>query len=212
MRRDLFFGPPVILLGANDELDFIGAFQMRQVLPTIAVLFAAARAFQVHDAAHARVHRRDVERAAGFEEHGETVVAKRFHEREGVGLEQRFASGQFHQRQRVAADVSRLWWSAEWGVRSAESKRRRQAMDFTADFVERNLFTLSERVSRIAIRAAEIAGGEAHEYAWQPGESAFTLDAHINFVDDQRVRHRNFDFRILIFDYPLCQAIYGRRP
>ena len=38
-------------------------------------------------------------RAAGFEQHGEAVVAKRFHQRQGIFLEQRFAAGQFDQRQ-----------------------------------------------------------------------------------------------------------------
>jgi hypothetical protein len=38
-------------------------------------------------------------RAAGFEQDGETVVAERFHQREGIFLEQRLAAGQLDERQ-----------------------------------------------------------------------------------------------------------------
>jgi len=54
---------------------------------------------------------------------------------------------------------------------------------------ERFLFAFGESVSRIAIRAAEIARGEADKNARQPGKSAFTLQAQIDFVDDERVGH-----------------------
>ena len=48
----------------------------------------------------------DVVRAAGFDQHGEAVVAKGLHERQGVFLEQGFAAGEFDQGQSVAADAA----------------------------------------------------------------------------------------------------------
>ena len=41
----------------------------------------------------------DVMRAAGFQQHGEAVVAKVLHQRQRVLLQQRFAAGQLDQRQ-----------------------------------------------------------------------------------------------------------------
>ena len=71
---------------------------MREVFPAITGNFAAAGAFQVHDSPDPGVHRRDVVRAAGFEQNGEALVAERFHERQGAFLQQRLAAGEFHHR------------------------------------------------------------------------------------------------------------------
>jgi hypothetical protein len=65
-----------------------------------------------------------------------------------------------------------------------------QSAHFGEDVVERLLAALGEGIRSVAIRAAEIAGGEPDKNALQPGEGAFALEAQVDFVDDQRVRHR----------------------
>ena len=66
---------------------------------------------------------------------------------------------------------------------------RRQFFYFGQNIGERFLFSFRERVGGVAIRAAEVAGGEADENARQPGEGAFPLQAQIDFVDDERFGH-----------------------
>src|SRR5438094_1315970 len=95
----LSFGPLVILMGADNEFDFVGIGEVWQVFPAISRCLAAAGAFQVHNAPHTRVERRDVERAAGFNQHGEPIVTKCLHQGNRSGLKQWFATRQFNQRQ-----------------------------------------------------------------------------------------------------------------
>ena len=78
--------------------------ELREILPAIPRHLPAAGAFQVHDAAHARVHRGDVECAAGFQKHGESRVSQALHQRQAVRLEERFPAGEFHERQSLTAD------------------------------------------------------------------------------------------------------------
>ena len=70
MRGDLLLRPLVVFDRADDELDFVSGFELREVAPAIPFDLATAGAFQIHDPAHARIHLRNVKRAAGFEEHG----------------------------------------------------------------------------------------------------------------------------------------------
>src|ERR1700694_5960078 len=63
-------------------------------------------------------------------------------------------------------------------------------MNFRARFLERFLFAFGEGIRRVAIRTAKIARRQPHKNAWQPGEGAFTLQAQIDFVDDERIGHR----------------------
>jgi len=98
--RDLLLRPVVIFDRADDELDFVSGLQVRKIFQEVARDLAAARAFQIHDAPHARVHGRNVQRAAGFNEHGVAVVAKLLHQRQRGGLEQRFAASEFDERER----------------------------------------------------------------------------------------------------------------
>ena len=92
VRGDLLLRPLVVLDCANDKLDFIRGFQVREVFPTVPRDLTAAGAFQVHDPPHAWVNAGNVQRAAGFQEHGEAVVTKQFHQRQGIPLQQRFAA------------------------------------------------------------------------------------------------------------------------
>jgi hypothetical protein len=98
MSGDGLFRPVVILLRADDELDLVSRFEVRNVFPAIAFDLAAAGTFQVHDAPDPRVNGRNIMRAAGFKQHGETIIAELPHQRQGILLEQWFTAGQFNQR------------------------------------------------------------------------------------------------------------------
>jgi len=171
MFGDLLFGPFVVFQRADDEFDFVGGFQMGEVVGTIAGGFAGGGTFQVHDAANSGIHFGEVVRAAGFQEDGETGLAKLLHERQGIFLEQWFAAGQFNQGQRRAVE------------------RRGEFFDLCEDFGEEHLFALRESVGGVAIGAAEVAGSQPDKDAGQAGKSAFTLQADIDFVDDECVGH-----------------------
>jgi hypothetical protein len=56
--------------------------------------------------------------------------------------------------------------------------------------LERLAFTFGKGVGGVAIRAAEIAGGEPDKDARQTGKSALTLDTDVDFVDSQGHAHR----------------------
>src|SRR5437899_3449602 len=158
--RQLRFSPVVILLRADDEFDFVSAGEVRQVLPAISSHLAAAWTFQIHDAPHTRIQRRNVERAAGFNQHGETIVAKRLRQGNRTGLKQRFAARQFNQRQadgitqirRLACPpvrrrdtgttLSRQWRDAGSAVLRATDKRFSEFGDSLANFTGRHLLPL----------------------------------------------------------------------
>ena len=114
-------------------------------------------------------------RAAGLDEHSETIVAERHHQRQRSGLEQRFAAGEFNERQSL-----RSFDGGEWD---------REFAHFGERIGERHLDSLGESVGGIAVGAAQIAGREPHEDARQPGESALALQTQIDFVDNQRLGH-----------------------
>ena len=61
--------------------------------------------------------------------------------------------------------------------------------DFVLDGGERHCFTAGEGISGVAVGAAKVATGEAHEDTRPPGESAFALEAEINFMDAQCTAH-----------------------
>jgi hypothetical protein len=169
---NLFFGPLIIFQCADDEFDFVSGFQMRDVLREIAGNFAGGGAFEVHDAMDARVHFRYVMRAAGFQEDGEAGITELLHKRQGIFLEQRFAAGQFNQRQ------GRVF------------ERCGEFFDLCDNIRERHFFPLGKSVSGVAIGTAQITGGKTDENAGQPGEGAFALQTQIDFVDDECIGHR----------------------
>ena len=63
-------GPLVVGAIGDHELHFIARTQVGEIRPAIAVLFAAAGGLHVEDADHARVARRDVDRAARLDDGG----------------------------------------------------------------------------------------------------------------------------------------------
>src|SRR5438874_5528920 len=114
-------------------------------------------------------------RSAGFDEDGQPIIAEVLHERQAVGLEQRFASGKFND------------WQANPANYAAE--RFSQPEHFLPNFTDQHLAPLSKSISSITVRAAEITGRQAHKNARQPCERALTLKAQVDFVNDQRLGH-----------------------
>jgi hypothetical protein len=47
---------------------------------------------------HAWVNLRDIMRAAGFQQYGEAVIAKGFHQGQRIGLQERLSAGQLDER------------------------------------------------------------------------------------------------------------------
>ena len=61
--------------------------------------------------------------------------------------------------------------------------------DFVLDGGERHGFTASEGISGVAVGTAEVTAGESHEDTRPAGESAFALQAEVNFMDAQCATH-----------------------
>ena len=54
---------------------------------------------------------------------------------------------------------------------------------------QRSFGAFTKRICRVAVGAPQITSGEPDKNARQPGKGAFALQAEIDFIDDQRVRH-----------------------
>jgi hypothetical protein len=139
-----------------------------QIFQAIAVTFAAARAFQVHDPADATIDPRNVVSATGFQEDGEPIIAERFHEGDTIFLEQGFSAGQFDQ----------------WKVAILLPEWTGQPVHFCLDLGKCALLPFSKCVSSITIGTTQVAGGQADKDARQPRERALSLQAQVNLVDD----------------------------
>lgn len=132
------FGPLVVGAVGDDEFEFVLFIEVPEVPVDILAFFAATGAFQIHDFHDAWIDAGDVERTAGFEEDMFTEVAKAGHEWQDVGLEQRFAAGDFDEGAIVFKHLD----------------------DHVTDS---HRFAFVERIGRVAPSTAEVAGGEAHE-------------------------------------------------
>ncbi len=169
--------PVVVFVGSEDELEFVGGPKEGQVFPSDTVRFTAGRAFQVDNAPDAGIDGSDVEGAAGFEEDGVAAVGERGHEGVDRGLEEGFAAGEFDEGQAVVLDAGLV------PVVGGE------AFDFGEDIGGRESASAAEGIGGVAVRAAQVAGGEAHEDAGEAGEGAFALQAGVDFVDKKRRDH-----------------------
>ena len=74
------------------DLHLVTPGQDVDVCQQVASLLARIGCLQIHDATHARIDRRDVERAARLERDAEPRVAQRRQQLEAVLLRQRFAA------------------------------------------------------------------------------------------------------------------------
>ena len=134
---------------------------------------------------------RDVERAAGFEQHGEAVVAKLLHQRQRVLLEQRFAAGQFDQGQVVARRERRSW-------RRVRSARSRSALETASPAAGLRARTSSSAFFLPSVKAYAVSQYEQRRLQavsrtkthGSPAKVLSPCKTQIDFVDDQRVGHR----------------------
>ena len=165
----LFACPLIIFPRANNEFHFVGGAEVSEIAFEIFFMLAAAGAFEVDDAMDAGVDGGDVVRAAGFQKHGEACVTEGGHQCGGFLLQERLAAGEFHEGR----------FGIAFGLGG----------DFVLDGGERHCFTAGEGISGVAVGAAKVATGEAHEDTRPPGESAFALKAQINFMDAQCAAH-----------------------
>ena len=84
-------------------------------------------------------------------------------------MQERLTAGEFHNR--------------KFGIAFSLSG------DFVLDGGERHCFTAGEGISGVAVGAAKVAAGEPHEDTRPAGESAFALQAEVNFMDAQCAAH-----------------------
>ena len=68
-------------------------------------------------------------------------------------------------------------------------KWRAEFADARDDFAQGHLASFRESISRIAIRAPQIASREPDKNASQPRKRAFPLQAQINLIDVQAIGH-----------------------
>ena len=107
--------------------------------------------------------------ATGLQKDGIAVIAQAGHESGGFLLQHRLTAGDFHEG-RPGITLCLLF-------------------DLTPYFLKRHLITAIERIGRVAPRTAKITTGKPHENTRQTGKGAFTLQAEINFADDQGAGH-----------------------
>ena len=175
MLLDHCFCPVIILVGSDDELDFIGGFQVGEVGQVIALSLAAAGAFEIHDSMNAFIGFAEIVGAAGFEKDRQAGIAELGHEREDIGLEEGFAAGEFDEGQSLTCGVA-LEWPGEL----------ENALENRAEF---KTLAFGERIRGIAVRATEVASGEADKNTGPPGPGTFALDTEVDFIDDQAFGH-----------------------
>ncbi len=84
-------------------------------------------------------------------------------------MQERLTAGEFHKRR--------------FGIAFSLSG------DFILDGGECHGFTAGEGISGVAVGAAKVATGEPHEDTRPAGESAFALQAEVNFMDAQCAAH-----------------------
>src|SRR5271156_2517602 len=166
-RTDRVARPFIVGAIGDDEFDFVAHRQMVEVAPEIALAFAAARTFEVHDLDDARVEPADVDRARSFDHHGRARFEHRIRQRIHAFLQQRFAAGDFDQVTSVAAN-------------------------YFDDFGDWHPPAFIECVLGVAPFASQVASGEPHEHAWTARVRGFALDAVKDFVDMQAFGNHSY--------------------
>jgi hypothetical protein len=169
------FGPLIVLMSGDDELDFVGGAQVSEVWPMIARFLAAAGAFEVHDPMDSGIDASEVEGAAGFEEHREAGIGQAGEQRLAGGLQQGFAAGHLDQRPPLRA---------EWLLVG-----HCQGLHAGHDFGQRQPRAFRKGVGAVTPGAPQGAAGQTDENAGAAGVRAFALDAQENLIDNQRLTH-----------------------
>ena len=106
-------------------------------------------------------HARGAAMAAGFEQHGAAAIEQRLHQRIDVVLQQRLAAGDL-------------------------DERTVEPLDLGKHLVERLLAPFVKGVRRVTPRAAQVAGGQAHEDARPAGVGGFALNRVEDLVNRQQ--------------------------
>ena len=132
-----------------------------EIRPVVGGGLAGAGRFHVEDDAHPGIDGACIDCAAGLEKYGTARVDQCGHERVNLGLEQRFSAGDLDQA--IALLQNPLHYLAH-----------RQHRPF------------GEGVGGIAVPTAQVAAGQAHEHAGQPGVRALPLQAPVDLMDDER--------------------------
>ena len=100
--------------------------------------------------------------APGFEQNGTALPQEPIHQRVDIVLQQRFAAGDLHERTAMTFDLG-------------------------DHVVDRHAASFVEGVLGVAPRTPEIACGQPHEDAREPGARRFALDRIEDLVDGQHV-------------------------
>src|SRR5690606_18689154 len=142
---------PLVIAAARDhELQRVGGGQERQILEPVPRALAGAGRLDVDDAADARIDDGDVVGASGLETYGVSGIAQSLEQRRAARLRERLAAGH--------ADVP--------------GAERRRVLD---DLVDRPPRAAAERVSGIAVAAAQRAAGQPNEDRRPAGEERLAL-------------------------------------
>ncbi len=134
------------------------ACEPRDVGPQVAVGHPAAGTFQVHDQNGPRVHRRDVERAAGLDQDRVAAVGQRGDQRMDLRLGQRLAPCDLDQPTPVV-------------------------LDFGDDARETAFSPSVKRIGGVAPRAAQGTSGQSDKHTETTGVGGLPLNAEKDFSE-----------------------------
>ena len=142
--------PVVIVAGTDHELDLVVGRQQVQVLVEVAMRLFGARGLEIDHSAYTRVHRGNIQGAAGFQGHLVTGVTQLLEQRDGVGLRQRLTAGHADVARPVTGNLFKDVFKGSHGA-------------------------ATEGVGAVTVLATQGATGQAHKYCGQAGRSRFTL-------------------------------------
>src|SRR5438105_9025400 len=151
----------------DDELHFVVRAQAIEVAPIHLLRLAAAGALHIENRYDLLGDACGAAMAAGFEQHRAAAIDQRLHERIDVLLQQRLAAGDL-------------------------DERAVEAVDLLEHLIDRVLAALVKRVRRVAPRAAQVAGGEAHEDTRTPGVAGLALHR----IEDLVNREQSFYYPV----------------
>ena len=157
-------------MGGNDKFDLVLRGEVFNVLPTYAIRFTAAGAFEIHDAVAAWIEFLDVMRATCFGQYGISQVTQPGYECWTFFLKQRFTAGQLDQWQCLTL----LSFLFEWLC---------HVLNGSENVIDRHGLAALESIGGVAVGTTQVTTGQPNEHTGQPGEGAFALYAQIDFVD-----------------------------
>ncbi len=161
MAADDPAGVFVVVPVGDHELDLVAGFETGQVFPAGVPAHARGGTLEVHDHAHARVHRGDVLAAVGLQQHREAGLAQGGEQAGGSRLGQRLAAGHLHQlHPQVAHPLHH--------------------------FLHRRRFAALFGLGGVAPAAGQGTAGQTHHYAGPARPGGFALQAQVEFAEQHR--------------------------